>query len=253
MAVVTGANRGIGRVIALALAEAGASVAISARDSASLETVAAEVRALGRECLPIACDVSSEASVVALGAAVLDQFDRVDVVIANAGVAGPTKAMHELDLAEWRECLTVDLDGVFLTFRSFIPSMISACRGSLIAISSITGKRPLAGRSPYAAAKMGVIGLCRTLAEEVGPHGIRVNAVCPGAVSGPRIDDVLRNQARIKGISEAEARRQFTDPAPLRRLVDAEEIAGTCVFLASDAASGITGQDINVSAGLVMY
>ena len=122
-----------------------------------------------------------------------------------------------------------------------------------MAISSITGKRPLAGRAPYAAAKMAVIGLCRTLATDLGPQGIRVNAVCPGAVAGPRIDDVVRNQARLMGITEGEARRQFTDPTPLRRLVEPDEVARTCVFLASDAASGITGEDINVSAGLVMY
>ncbi len=253
VAVVTGGNRGIGRGIALAMAGAGASVAISARDEGSLEVVAREVRGLGAECLATACDVSDEGSVAALGAAVSERFGRVDVVIANAGVAGPTKAMHELDLTEWRECLAIDLDGVFLTFRRFIPTMVRARAGSLVAISSITGKRALAGRTPYAAAKMGVIGLCRTLAAEVGPHGIRVNAVCPGGVSGPRIDEVFRNQARIQGVSEQEARRQFTDSAPLRRLVDADEVARTCVFLASDAASGITGEDINVAAGLVMY
>lgn len=251
--VVTGGNRGIGRAIVLALAEAGAALAISSRDLETLQSVAGEVRAVGADCLATGCDVADEASVAAMGAAVMERFGHVDAVVANAGVSGPTRPMHELSLAEWRECLAIDLDGVFLTFRHFIPSMIEAGAGSLIAISSITGKRPLAGRAPYAAAKMGVIGLCRTLAAELGPHAIRVNAVCPGAVAGPRIDDVVRNQARIKGISEQQALREFTDPSPLRRLVDAEEVGRTCVFLASDAASGITGEDINVSAGLVMY
>ena len=131
--------------------------------------------------------------------------------------------------------------------------MLARGSGSLIAISSITGKRPLAGRTPYASAKMGVIGLCRTLAAELGPEGIRVNSICPRAVEGPRIIDVFRNQARAQGIRGEEARRQFTDPAPLKRLVGADEVGRACVFLASDAASAVTGEDLNVAAGLVMY
>ena len=122
---------------------------------------------------------------------VLERFGAVHTVVANAGIGGPTTPMHEIDLAAWRECLSIDLDGVFLTFRAFIPSLIAAGAGSLIAISSMTGKRPLYGRTPYAASKMGVIGLVRTLALELGPHGIRVNAVCPGAVGGPRLDAVF--------------------------------------------------------------
>jgi NAD(P)-dependent dehydrogenase (short-subunit alcohol dehydrogenase family) len=123
----------------------------------------------------------------------------------------------------------------------------------LIAISSMTGKRPLTGRTPYAAAKMGVIGLVRTLALELGPHRIRVNAVCPGAVSGPRIDDVVRKQAAARGITEDEALAAFTGSSPLGRLVEADEVARACVFLASDGAAAITGEDVNVSAGVVMY
>lgn len=253
VAVVTGGNRGIGRSIALAMAAAGASVVVSAREPRSLEAVAAEIEQLGGAVLAHPCDVTDEASVDALAAGVGARFGRADIVVANAGITGPTAPMHELTPAQWRECLAADLDSVFLSFRRFIPPMIEAGSGSLIAISSITGKRPLTGRSPYAAAKMGVIGLCRTLAAELGPHGVRVNTVCPGAVAGPRIDDVVRNQARVQGISEEQALGQFTEGAPLRRVVTPDEIAGTCVFLASDAASGITGEDINVSAGLVMY
>jgi NAD(P)-dependent dehydrogenase (short-subunit alcohol dehydrogenase family) len=131
--------------------------------------------------------------------------------------------------------------------------MIESGAGSLVAISSMTGKRPLHGRTPYAAAKMGVIGLVRTLAVELGPHGIRVNAVCPGAVAGPRIDDVIRRQAATRGITEDEALRAFTGASPLARLVKANEVATACAYLASDAAASITGEDLNVSAGVVMY
>ena len=253
IAVVTGSNRGIGRAIAVEMARAGAAVAASARDVSTLEPTTREIGELGAECLAVACDVADEGSVEALGNAVLERFGQADVVVANAGVAGPTKSMHEITLAEWRECVSTDLDGVYLTFKRFIPAMIERRSGSLIAISSMTGKRPLGGRTPYAAAKMGVIGLCRTLAVELGPHAIRVNSVCPGAVEGPRIVDVVRKQAAAQGISEEAAQRQFTDPAPLKRFVTAEEVARACVFLASDVSSAITGEDLNVNAGVAMY
>jgi NAD(P)-dependent dehydrogenase (short-subunit alcohol dehydrogenase family) len=161
--------------------------------------------------------------------------------------------MHEIDLTQWRECLRTDLDSVFLTFRAFLPSMIGAGAGSLIAISSMTGKRPLYGRTPYAASKMGVIGVVRTLALEVGRHGIRVNAVCPGAVAGPRLEAVIEAQASSHNITEDEARAVLTDSSPLGRFVAAEEIARTCTFLSSDAAASITGEDVNVNAGVAMY
>jgi len=177
----------------------------------------------------------------------------VHTVVANAGIAGPTAALHEMSLQQWRDTLVVDLDGVFLTFRAFVPELIARGGGSLIAISSMTGKRPLHGRTPYAAAKMGVIGLVRSLAVELGPHGVRVNAVCPGPVAGPRIDDVIRAQAAALGVTEDEARAAFTGSSPLGRLVEADEVARACAFLASDAATAITGEDLNVTAGIVMY
>ena len=142
---------------------------------------------------------------------------------------------------------------MFHTFRAFIPGMIERGSGSLIAISSMTGKRSLHGRTPYAAAKMAVIGLIRSLAAELGPHGIRANSVCPGAVSGPRIDDVIRRQAESRGIGLDEARAGFTSASPLDRLVEPDEVGAVCAFLASDAATAITGEDLNVSAGVVMY
>ena len=144
--------------------------------------------------------------------------------------------MPELSLAQWRETLETDLDGVFLTFRAFIPSLIRQLSGSLIAVSSMTGKRPLHGRIPYAAAKMGLVGLMRTLAVELGPHGVRANTVCRGGVAGPRIDDVIARQAATLGITVEEARASFTAASPLSRLVEAGEVAAACAFLASDAA-----------------
>jgi len=252
VAVVTGGNRGIGRAIAVALAADGFAVAVTARDADTLADTVAAIEADGGTALALPCDVRDEESVAAMARDVAG-LGRVHTVVANAGIAGPTAPLHEIQLAEWRNCLATDLDGVFLTFRAFVPAMIESGAGSLVAISSMTGKRPLHGRTPYAAAKMGVIGLVRTLAVELGLHGIRVNAVCPGAVAGPRIDDVIRRQAATRGITEDEALLAFTGASPLARLVTADEVAAACVYLASDAAASITGEDLNVSAGVVMY
>lgn len=251
--VVTGGNRGIGEAISLAMGRAGARVVVSSRDRVSADLVVAMLAQQGAEAVAMAADVTEEASVANLARAVVERFGRVDAVVANAGIAGPTRLLHEITLSEWRECLATDLDSVFLTFRAFSALLIEQRGGSLIAISSMTGKRPLAGRTPYAAAKMGVIGLCRSLALELGVHGIRVNSVCPGAVNGPRVADVIQNQARLQGVSEDVARRQFSEASALKRLVDPDEVAAACVFLASDASTAITGEDVNVTAGAVMY
>jgi NAD(P)-dependent dehydrogenase (short-subunit alcohol dehydrogenase family) len=253
VAVVTGANRGLGAEIAIRFAAAGADLAVSARDRSSLADTTAAAAVHGGRVLALECDVARPLSADAMARNALEHYGHVDTVVANAGVAGPTKPMHEIEFDDWRECLGTDLDGIFLTLRGFIPSMISAGGGSLIAISSATGKRPLPGRTAYAAAKMGVVGLMRTLAMEVGRFGIRANSVCPGAVDGPRIRAVFAAQAKEFVGTEEEASQQFTAPSALGRLVEAREVAAACVFLASPAASGITGEDLNVSAGLVMY
>jgi NAD(P)-dependent dehydrogenase (short-subunit alcohol dehydrogenase family) len=252
IAVVTGANRGLGAAISVSLAREGFTIAATARDASTLGDTIAQVEAVGGTAHAIACDVGDEESVDVASAAI-DELGPVHTVVANAGVAGPTALLHEMELADWRSTLVTDLDGVFLTFRAFVPGLIGRGEGSLIAISSMTGKRPLVGRTPYCAAKMGVIGIMRTLALELGPHGIRANAVCPGAIAGPRIDEVIKRQAETRGIDEAEALAAFTSASPLERLVEAEEVADACAFLASDAAKSITGEDLNVSAGVVMY
>jgi NAD(P)-dependent dehydrogenase (short-subunit alcohol dehydrogenase family) len=254
VAVITGGNQGIGRAIALAFASAGASVAIAARTTESLESTGAELDEIGAEWLAATCDVSDPAAVDLMGSTVLERFGRADIVVANAGIPGPTKPAHQISTEEWRECISVDLDGVFFTFRRFIPALIQhGTGGSLIAVSSVTGKRPLRGRTPYAAAKMGLLGLVRTLAAELGEHQIRVNSVCPGAVAGPRFDRVVHAQATSQAISDAEALRQFIAVTPLERAVTESEVADACAFLASNRASAITGEDLNVSGGLAMY
>ena len=254
VAVITGGNQGIGLAIAQAMAGAGAAVAICARTEDSLGRAAAGIRQLGGQCIAVPCDVADPDSADAMATAVLNHYGKVDVVVANAGITGAIRPMHEMTYAEWRECLSIDLDGVYLTFRRFIPPMIESGQGgSLIALSSMTGKRPLPERTPYGAAKMGVIGLVRSLALELGPHHIRVNSVCPGPVAGPRLDRIAKQQAESLGITEAESMSRFSEPTALKRPIQAGEVAAACVFLASDSSSGITGEDMNVSAGLVMY
>jgi NAD(P)-dependent dehydrogenase (short-subunit alcohol dehydrogenase family) len=252
VAVVTGANRGIGRAIAVAFAAAGYTVAAGARDPADLAEVIIEAEKAGGVAVPVACDVRNEASMAAMAAGA-EELGPVHAVVANAGVAGPTAPLHEITLEEWRDTLATDLDGVFLTFRAFIPALIRRRTGSLIAISSMTGKRPLHGRTPYAAAKMGVIGLVRTLAVELGPYDVRVNAVCPGYVAGPRMEQVVRRQAAVRGITDEEARAEVTRTSPLGRVVEAGDVAAACLFLASDRSAAMTGEDLNVTAGVVMY
>jgi NAD(P)-dependent dehydrogenase (short-subunit alcohol dehydrogenase family) len=252
VAVVTGANRGIGRAIAVTLAASGFTVAAAARDPQTLSGTVAEAAQHGGTVVGLACDVREEASVAELAAGA-EALGPVHAVVANAGVPGPTQPLHEITLDDWRATLATDLDGVFLTFRAFIPRMIARRAGSLIAISSMTGKRPLYGRTPYAAAKTGLIGLVRTLATELGGYDIRVNAVCPGFVAGPRMEQVARRQAAARGITQEQASAELTEASPLRRMVGAQEVAAACAFLASDSAAAITGEDLNVTAGAVMY
>jgi NAD(P)-dependent dehydrogenase (short-subunit alcohol dehydrogenase family) len=131
--------------------------------------------------------------------------------------------------------------------------MIERGRGSIVVIGSTTGKRPLYGRTPYAASKLGLVGLVRTLAVELGPLGVRVNLISPGAVAGPRIEGVIRAQARAAGMSYEAVHEEATKTTPLRRLIPPEDIAAAAIFLASDASASTTGEDLNVSGGLAMH
>lgn len=246
---VTGGNRGIGRVIAETMSRAGAHVVVGTRDPGTADALRSELPGID----VVACDVTDADSTARFADRLLERHHRVDAVVANAGIAGPTAPLHEIDPEAWRECVDVDLTGVFLTLRPFVPAMITQRSGRLIAVSSITAKRPLHGRSPYAAAKMGVIALMRTLALEVGPYGVCANTICAGSVGGPRIDAVIRADAEARGVPEAQVRREHESGAVLDRLVRAEEVAQACVFLAGPASAAITGEDINVSAGAVMY
>jgi NAD(P)-dependent dehydrogenase (short-subunit alcohol dehydrogenase family) len=253
VAVVTGSGRGIGRAIALAYAREGADLVLAARSLEALQETRAAVEALGRKALVVPTDIRHEENVRKLAEQALAHFGRVDILVNNSGIAGPTARLWEIAPAEWEETFAVNVTGTYLCCRAFLPSMIERRSGCIVIIGSMTGRRPLFGRTPYAASKMALLGLVRTLAWEIGPYGIRVNVISPGPVEGERIEWVLRTQAQARGISVDEARRQFTSSSPLGQLIPPDNIAEAAVFLASDKAASITGEDLNVSAGTIMY
>jgi NAD(P)-dependent dehydrogenase (short-subunit alcohol dehydrogenase family) len=251
--LVTGASQGIGREIALAFAATGARLVLTARSRANLEETARLVVDRGAEALVLCADVADAADVERMAGEAVARMGRIDVLVCNSGVAGPTAPLWELDPADWQHTMRVNVDGVFHCCRSVLPSMIARRAGAVVVIGSMSGKRPLHGRTPYTTGKLGLVGLVRTLALEVGEFGIRVNLISPGAVEGPRIESVIAAQAQALGISEAEARTRFESGSPLGRLTEPGEVASAAVFLASPAAGAITGEDLNVSAGLVTY
>ena len=251
-AIVTGASQGIGRQIAIAFADAGASVALAARSDGIYETEAAIDDA--SRTLAVETDVTDESSVREAVEETVETFGGLDCVVNNAGIAGPTAPIEEIEREEWEKTLDVNVTGMFLLLKHAASNLRESERGSVINISSISGKRPLAQRTPYTTSKMGVIGLTRTAAVEFAEDDVTVNAICPGATSGPRIDDVIQRQADRMGVDFEEAkRRAFTDDAILGELVDPEDIANMAVYLASEAGRHVTAQDVNVDAGTVWY
>ncbi|SFL49708.1 SDR family NAD(P)-dependent oxidoreductase [Geodermatophilus ruber] len=253
VAAVTGAGTGIGREISLRLAAEGADVVLTGRSTDAMEELAGRVRAGGRRALVVPLDLRDPDSITAAAKAADAEFGRVDVLVNNSGVGGPSAPLVEMPLDEWEDTFRVNVTGTMLACKAFLPGMIARGSGSVVVIGSVTGKRPLVNRTPYAASKTALIGLVRTLAWELGPSGVRVNLVSPGGVEGPRIDWVLEQQARARGITVEEARADFAGGSPLQRLVRPRDVAEAVAFLASPRAAAITGEDLNVSNGLVMY
>jgi NAD(P)-dependent dehydrogenase (short-subunit alcohol dehydrogenase family) len=251
--VVTGAGQGIGREIALAFGREGAVVALAARNRSRLDSVAGEIESSRGSALVVPTDLRDPDSVAALGETVQSQLGTTDVLVNNSGIAGPTAMLWEQHPADFDETLRVNVTGVFLCCRAFLPAMVESGRGNIVVIGSMTGKRPLLGRSPYAASKTALIGLVRTLASETGPAGIRVNLVSPGAVTGPRLERVIAGLAEAERMSLDAARAQLTNASPLGSFVEPTEVADAVLFLASERAAKITGEDLNVSAGAVTY
>jgi len=190
-------------------------------------------------------DVSSVEQVDRLFDEIESRYGRLDVLINNAGIAGPTARVGDILPEEWDKTIAVDLNGVFYCTRR-AAALLRDSKGSIINISSSAGLFGYPLRSPYVAAKWGVIGLTKTWAMEMGPDGVRVNAICPGSVSGPRIDGVIEREAANMGVSPEDIRDTYLRQTSLRTFVDAEDIAAMALFLCSDAGSKISGQALSV-------
>ncbi|BEP14012.1 3-oxoacyl-ACP reductase FabG [Acidothermaceae bacterium B102] len=252
-AVVTGGARGLGREIATAMHAAGHRVVIGGRNKEALDETATHIDPTGKSVLAVVCDVRDEASVDQLASAAVARFETIDILVANSGIAGPTAPLWETQPREWLDTIHTNLFGTFLCCRAFLPTMINHGSGSIVIIGSMTGKRPLYGRTGYAASKTALIGLTRTLAAEAGPYGVRVNLISPGPLEGERIEQVLQAQAASRSISVTAARAEMLTDSPLGRLVPPADVAAAAVFLVSPGAASITGEDLNVSAGIVNY
>lgn len=240
--LVTAGAAGIGRAIAGAFAGAGARVAVCDVDEAALAEFRQELP--GHHA--VECDVSSEDEVEDLFDEVEEAFGGLDVLVNNAGVAGPTARVEDVALEDWRRTLAVNLDGQFLCAREAVPLLRKAGGGAIVNLSSAAGRFGFARRSPYSASKWGVIGFTKSLAIELGADNIRVNAILPGAVDGPRIRRVIAAKAEATGASIEEMTARYTDQASLGRLIDPDDIARLAVFLAGPGGRNISGQALAV-------
>ncbi|MBI2461770.1 MAG: 3-oxoacyl-[acyl-carrier-protein] reductase [Candidatus Rokubacteria bacterium] len=240
VALVTGATRGIGRAIALTLAEAGASVVVSGRDPARVAEAASTVEALGVPGLGVAADVASAEDVKRLVGEAQERFGRVDILVNNAGITRDALLVRMKD-ADWDEVLAVDLRGAFYASRAVARLMMRQRSGRIINIASTAGVMGNAGQANYSAAKAGLLGLTKALARELAHWGILVNAVAPGLI-----------ETDMTAALPPEAREGLLAQVPLKRAGTAQEVAEVVRFLASDAAGYITGQVIHVNGGLYM-
>ncbi len=241
-AVVTAGASGIGRAIADTLIDHGARVHICDVSGAFLEEFAEAYPTAGRT----SADVSRDADVARLFSDAEAHLGGLDVLVNNAGIAGPTGGVEDIDPAEWRRCIEVCLTGQFLCARSAVPMIKQAGGGVIVNISSVAGRQGYAYRTPYASAKWGVIGLTQSLAKELGPANITVNAILPGIVEGPRMEGVIRDRAGKIGVSYAEMEQQYLERISLRRMVSPENVAAMVLFLVSELGRNISGQSIGV-------
>jgi NAD(P)-dependent dehydrogenase (short-subunit alcohol dehydrogenase family) len=246
-ALVTGAGNGLGRAIAVALARAGARLILAGRTRATLDETAALLGGDPGLALVAPVDVASPESVDALR----DALDgrQVDILVNNAGIGGPVKALVDIEPAEWDQVFGANVRSVYLMCRAFLPAMYRRGSGDVINIASVTGKRPLTRRTPYAASKTAVLGLTRTLAFEAGPLGVQVNSLSPGPCRGERMARNFTAEAAATGTSYAQAEDAFVSRAALRRLVEEDEVAAA--VLAMLRMPGLCGADIDLSAGMI--
>ncbi|NNE53548.1 MAG: SDR family oxidoreductase [Sulfitobacter sp.] len=233
--LITAGAGGIGRAMGEAFAAEGYEVWVTDVDREALASCSADWT----------CLEASAADEAAMQS-VFGQLEGLDVLCANAGVAGPTAQVEDVSLADWRACVSVNLEGAFLAAKYAAPLMKAAGSGSIVLTSSTAGLFGYPNRAPYAAAKWAVIGLMKTLAMELGPFGVRANAICPGAVEGPRMEGVLAREAAAKGMTRDAVYAGYAAGTSLRSFVEARDIADMAVFLGSDRARMVSGQVIAV-------
>lgn len=236
--VITGGAAGIGRAIATKFLSGGARVAICDADGDAVEAFS---RAFPG-ALAATADVTSEEEMTSFFGEVETAWGGIDVVCANAGTAGPTGPIEDLSYGDWERCVATNVHGSFLTCRWAAQLMKPQGSGLIVLTSSTAGILGYPLRSPYAAAKWAVVGLTKTLAMELGPFGVRVNAVCPGAVEGPRMDSVIAKEAQARGDSEESVRQAYVTGVSMKTWVQADDIANSVLFLASEAGKKISGQ-----------
>jgi len=246
--LVTGGASGIGLVIARAFVDAGSRVHVCDSSQQAIDALneveqSAEMNAITTTL----ADVSDRAAVDRVFVDVNEQLGGLDVLINNAGIAGPTGGIDEMDTGDWEQTVDVNLNAQFYFARRAVPLLRQARDGgSIIALSSVAGRLGYAYRTPYSATKWAVVGLTKSLAIELGPDNIRVNAIQPGIVKGPRIERVIAARAQQLGLSYEQMEKEYLAKISLRRMTTPEEVAATALFLCSPGGSGISGQAISV-------
>jgi 3-hydroxybutyrate dehydrogenase len=250
VALVTGGGRGIGRAIALALAQAGADVAVSGRSADLLDETAGAIRSMGRRAATIVCDVSERRQVEDMIARVKTDLGDPLILVNNAGIAGSAKLSETTD-DMWEAMLRVNATGAFYCMRAVVPMMLEAKWGRVVNLASVAARAGAPYIAAYSASKHALLGLTRAVAEEVAARGITVNAVCPGYVDTEMTDRSAANITTRTGRSEAEARKILEGFSPQKRLMTAEEVAALAAYLCTDAARGINGQAIVLDGGSV--
>ena len=243
-ALVTGGGSGVGRAIALALAEAGVDVTICGRREAQLAAVAAE----NARVIPLPADVTDEGSMAELYEKAEDERGPFDIVVANAGIAHSSPA-HRTTLADWQRMLDVNLTGAFLTVKPALAGMMARKAGRIVFVASTAGLKGYSYVAPYVASKHGVVGLMRALAAETATTGVTVNAVCPGFVETEMLEESISRIVEKTGRSAEAARTSLAATNPQGRFVQPEEVAAAVLWLAGEQARSITGQAISVSGG----
>ncbi len=237
--LITAGGSGIGQAMAEGFAAAGFAVWVT-------DLSAQNLAALPGDWHKSQVNAADEAGVKALFEDIAAAWGGLDVLCANAGVAGPTALVEDVALEDWRNCVSINLEGAFLAAKYAAPMMKAAQAGAIIVTSSTAGQYGYPNRAPYAAAKWAMVGLTKTLAMELGPFGIRANVICPGAVEGPRMEGVLQREAAAKGMSRDEVYQGYAAGTSMGRFVEAQDIANMAVFLGSDAARLVSGQVIAV-------